>query len=148
MMTIKQLYNDEKINQILELWNQNVKETADCELDKSERDALEEQIKQYTQSTYGAVFVVINEQDQLVGYGIASMKQDLVSDIVYGQIDEVYVAPQYRRQKMAKHLVNDLMDWFHQNAVSFIHVQVDLENESALHFWERMGLEKEFIVLS
>ncbi|MDA1477068.1 GNAT family N-acetyltransferase [Bacillus changyiensis] len=64
-------------------------------------------MKQYTQSTYGAVFVVINEQDQLVGYGIASMKQ------VYGQIDEVYVAPEYCSQKMAKHLVNDLMDWFH-----------------------------------
>ncbi|WP_253907622.1 N-acetyltransferase [Bacillus sp. WMMC1349] len=62
-------------------------------------------------------------------------KQDLVSDMVYGQIDEVYVAPEYRRQKMAKHLVDDLIDWFDHKAVSFIHVQVDLENESALRFW-------------
>lgn len=73
------------------------------------------------------------------------MKQDLVSDMLYGQVDEVYVAPEYRRKKVAKNLATDLMDWFNQKDISLIHVYVDLENELALEFWEKMGLDREFL---
>ncbi|MEH7456589.1 GNAT family N-acetyltransferase, partial [Bacillus sp. JJ1127] len=69
-------------------------------------------------------------------------------DILYGQVDEVYVASEYRRQKVAKNLVDDLMNWFNQQDISLIHVYVDLENELALEFWEKMGLDKEFFILS
>ena len=149
---IKQLnsnvVNQECIKEIIELWNKNAIETAECELDESDRKAIQEQIEQYIQSKYGVVFVAINENHQAIGYGIASMKQDLVSDMLYGQVDEVYVASGYRRQKVAKNLVDDLMNWFNHQDISLIHVYVDLENELALEFWEKMGLDREFFVLS
>ncbi|MDF2084803.1 GNAT family N-acetyltransferase [Bacillus pseudomycoides] len=140
--------NQECIKEIIELWNKNTIETAECELDESDREAIKEQIEQYIQSKYGVVFVVINENQQAIGYGIASMKQDLVSDMLYGQVDEVYVAPEYRRQKVAKNLATDLMNWFNQKDISLIHVYVDLENELALEFWEKIGLNREFFILS
>ncbi|MDH4424700.1 MULTISPECIES: GNAT family N-acetyltransferase [Bacillus] len=140
--------NQECIKEIVELWNKNAIETAECELDESDRKAIQEQIEQFIQSKYGVVFVAINENQQTIGYGIASMKQDLVSDMLYGQVDEVYVAPEYRRKKVAKNLATDLMDWFNQKDISLIHVYVDLENELALEFWEKMGLDREFFILS
>nr|MDH3162652.1 hypothetical protein [Bacillus licheniformis] len=39
----------------------------------------------------------MNEKQEAVGYGLASIKKDLVSDCLSGQIDEVYIAPDYRR---------------------------------------------------
>lgn len=149
---IKQLnsgvVNLECIKEIVELWNKNAIETAECELDENDKKAIQEQIEQYIQSKHGVVFIAINENHQAIGYGIASMKQDLVSDMLYGQVDEVYVVPEYRRQRIAKNLVNNLLNWFNQQDISLIHVYVDLENELALDFWEKIGLNREFFVLS
>ncbi len=70
-------------------------------------------------------------------------------DTIYGQIDEIYVLPAYRRQKIAKRLVDELVNWFNEkHDTSVVNVYVDLENDLALEFWEGVGLEREFFMLS
>jgi len=136
-------------NEILELWNENAKETADCELEKSDREAILNQLEQYLQSQYGAIYIATNENHQIIGFGLASIKKELMYDTIYGQIDEIYVLPAYRRQKIAKRLVDDLVNWFNEkHDTSVVNVYVDLENELALEFWEGVGLEREFFMLS
>ncbi|WP_239661332.1 GNAT family N-acetyltransferase [Bacillus albus] len=76
------------------------------------------------------------------------IKQDLVTDMLYGQIEEVYVKSEYRRQQIAQNLVGNLSNWLNQENVSLIHVYVDLANNLALNFWENTGFEKEFFLLS
>jgi len=136
-------------NEILELWNENAKETADCELEKSDREAILNQLEQYLQSQYGAIYIATNENHQIIGFGLASIKKELMYDTIYGQIDEIYVLPAYRRQKIAKRLVDELVNWFNEkHDTSVVNVYVDLENELALEFWEGVGLEREFFILS
>ncbi|MDM5230056.1 GNAT family N-acetyltransferase [Lysinibacillus pakistanensis] len=136
-------------NEILELWNENVKETADCELEKSDREAILNQLEQYLQSQYGAIYIATNENHQIIGFGLASIKKELMYDTIYGQIDEIYVLPAYRRQKIAKRLVDELVNWFNEkHDTSVVNVYVDLENDLALEFWEGVGLEREFFMLS
>ena len=136
-------------NEILELWNENAKETADCELEKSNREAILNQLEQYLQSQYGAIYIATNENHQIIGFGLASIKKELMYDTIYGQIDEIYVLPAYRRQKIAKRLVDELVNWFNEkHDTSVVNVYVDLENELALEFWEGVGLEREFFMLS
>jgi len=136
-------------NEILELWNENAKETADCELEKSDREAILNQLEQYLQSQYGAIYIATNENHQIIGFGLASIKKELMYDTIYGQIDEIYVLPAYRRQKIAKRLVDELVNWFNEkHDTSVVNVYVDLENELALEFWEGVGLEREFFMLS
>jgi len=85
----------------------------------------------------------------MIGFGMASIKKDFIFDMNYGQIDEVYVVPVYRRQKVAKRLVDDLVHWFNdEHDTTVVNVYVDLENDLALNFWEGIGLEKEFFMLS
>lgn len=100
------------------------------------------------QSRYGTVFVVTDESNNLIGYGIGSIKKDLVTDMLYGQIEEVYVKSEYRRQQIAQSLVGNLRNWLNQENVSLIHVYVVLDNKLALNFWENTGFEKEFFLLS
>ncbi|AVK85800.1 MULTISPECIES: GNAT family N-acetyltransferase [Lysinibacillus] len=136
-------------NEILELWNENAKETADCELEKSDREAILNQLEQYLQSQYGAIYIATNENHQIIGFGLASIKKELMYDTIYGQIDEIYVLPAYRRQKIAKRLVDELVNWFNEkHDTSVVNVYVDLENDLALEFWEGVGLEREFFMLS
>ncbi|PFM47604.1 GNAT family N-acetyltransferase [Bacillus cereus] len=140
--------NRECIKEIIELWNQNAIETADCKLEERDKKGIEEQLVELIQSRYGAVFVVTDESNNLIVYGIGSIKQDLVTDMLYGQIEEVYVKLEYRRQQIAQSLVGNLRNWLNQENVSLIHVYVDLDNKLALDFWENTGFEKEFFLLS
>lgn len=144
----KELDYQEYIKKIIELWNMNAIETAECELDESDRMGIREQLDQFVQSKYGAVFVVTDEGQDMIGYGIASIKQDLVTDTLYGQIDEVYIREEYRRQQIAKNLVEHLTHWLNQESISSIQVYVDLDNKLSLNFWENTGFEKEFFLLS
>lgn len=59
----------------MELWNENAKETADCELEKSDREAILNQLEQYLQSQYGAIYIATNENHQIIGFGLASIKK-------------------------------------------------------------------------
>ena len=141
--------NQKLLNEILELWNENAIETADCELGESERKGIQEQLEQYIQSKYGAIYIATDENNKMIGFGMASIKKDFIYDMNYGQIDEVYVVPVYRRQKVAKRLVDDLVNWFNdEHDTTVVNVYVDLENDLALNFWEDIGLEKEFFMLS
>jgi len=145
----KDIMNQKIVNEILELWNENAKETADCELEKSDREGIQNQLEQYLQSLYGAIYIGTNESHEIIGFGLGSVKKDLMYDMIYGQIDEIYVLPAYRRQKIAKGLVDELVNWFDEkHDTSVINVYVDLENDLALEFWEGIGLEKEFFMLS
>jgi len=133
--------NQKLLNGILELWNENAIETADCELEESERKGIQEQLEQYIESKYGAIYIATNENNEMIGFGMASIKRDFIY--------EVYVVPVYRRQKVAKRLVDDLVNWFNdEHDTSVVNVYVDLENDLALNFWEGIGLEKEFFMLS
>lgn len=146
---IEQLSDDRRfIPEILRLWNENCIETAECELSDEDKAAIQNQIKQYSQSEFGMVCVAFDETSKLVGYGLASMKKDLVIQECYGQIDELYVLPEYRRQKTARAIVEKLSRWLQYKNASPIYVFVDLDNKLAQNFWESSGLSKEFYIMS
>ncbi|MCM3623272.1 GNAT family N-acetyltransferase [Brevibacillus borstelensis] len=133
---------------IIKLWNENCKEVAESELSAEDQESIHDQLVQYTQSRFGVVYVALDSASRLIGYALASLKKDLIEDIFLGQIDEVYVVPEYRRQHTAKALVAEMNDWFQRQEVSAVSVLVDVENTSAQKFWEKIGYGKEFFVMS
>ncbi|WP_369903245.1 hypothetical protein [Bacillus manliponensis] len=94
VMHIQELTNEQNIARYIKgvfyLWNENCIETAECELEE-DRKAIREQIIRYVSSSHGVVLLAISKEHEIVGYSIASTKQDLVSNERYGQIDEVYI---------------------------------------------------------
>ncbi|MFN2748009.1 MULTISPECIES: GNAT family N-acetyltransferase [unclassified Bacillus (in: firmicutes)] len=136
------------LDEIVELWSQNALETAACELAEQEKKEVRKQLEQYVQTAFGAVLTVKDENSQTIGYGLASIKQDLVSHMLYGQIDEIYIAPPYRRLKIGKRLAGHLINWLNGQGVSYVNVYVDPDNKTALRFWEGIGLSREFYILT
>ncbi|CAM4274493.1 hypothetical protein BAMA_15350 [Bacillus manliponensis] len=152
VMHIQELTNEQNIahyiKEILHLWNENCIETAECELEEADRKAIGEQIIRYVSSPHGVVLLAISKEHEIVGYSIASTKQDLVSNEQYGQIDEVYIAKGWRRKQVANEFVSQIMRFFQQKDICTIYVHVDLENQLAAHFWEGIGFDKEFHLFS
>ncbi|GED59330.1 GNAT family N-acetyltransferase [Brevibacillus formosus] len=148
-MRIEQLQADSRyLKEIVELWNQNAIETVGYELTDGEMAGIEQQVVQYCRSEYGVVHIALDDDDQLVGYGLASMKKEMVHETYSGHVDELYVAPVYRKQKAGQAIFHSLKSWLLAQEVSHIQVFVDVENESAQAFWEKTGFEKEFFVMS
>ncbi|MEH6892364.1 GNAT family N-acetyltransferase [Bacillus sp. JJ864] len=58
------------------------------------------------------------------------------------------ISGSFRRQQIAKNLVEHLTHWLNQESISSIQMYVDLDNKLALNFWENTGFEKEFFLLS
>lgn len=149
---VKELIHNENIDDSLEgiinLWNYNCMETAECELEEEEKDGIKEQLQNYIQSQYGTVFIALDGKQHIIAYSIASIKHDLVSDTLYGQIDELYVAKEWRRKQIANELVTHTMQSFHEKDIFTVYVHVDLENQLAECFWEGMGFDKEFYMFS
>ncbi|MFS0918235.1 GNAT family N-acetyltransferase [Brevibacillus sp. 179-C 1.1 NHS] len=148
-MRIEQLEADSRyLKEIVVFWNQNAIETAECDLSDEEMAGIEQQIIQCCQSAYGVVHIALDDNDNLIGFGLAAMQKDLVFDTYSGHVVELYVAPLYRKQKAGQAIVHSLKSWLLAQNVSYIHVFVDVENESAQAFWEKTGFEKEFFVMS
>ena len=81
------------------------------------------------------------ENNQLVGYCIASTHQDV------GEIDSLYVLPEYRSQQLGEILTTKAMEWLTQQSCSELNVYVAEGNEQASSFYERFGFRHRFNVL-
>jgi GNAT superfamily N-acetyltransferase len=56
-----------------------------------------------------------------------------------GYIGEVYVEPPFRRQGIAKRLVETAYDWFRSKGLDTAAIYVMEENPGGIEAWKRMG---------
>lgn len=70
---------------------------------------------------------------------VIDLQPDLFEYVETGFIADVYVEPGYRRQGIARALVQTLNDWFAAQGVRHTEWQVAAANPAAVHFWEAVG---------
>ena len=58
-----------------------------------------------------------------------------------GSIRVVSVAPEFRRQGVAKQLHDAMLDWFRSRSITEIHVNVHVQNKAAARFWRDLGYD-------
>jgi GNAT superfamily N-acetyltransferase len=56
-----------------------------------------------------------------------------------GEVQYLYVAPEFRRKGVARALLHLMADWFHAYAAVRVCVCADLESPAALAFYEHVG---------
>jgi GNAT superfamily N-acetyltransferase len=56
-----------------------------------------------------------------------------------GFIADVYVDPEFRRQGIARRLVETINKWFTEQGVRHVEWQVAVANADGTHFWEALG---------
>lgn len=58
-----------------------------------------------------------------------------------GYLNDLYVAPEARRQGLAQKLTGYAEDWLKEQGISVMELQVLGKNEKARAFWEKQGME-------
>jgi len=85
--------------------------------------------------------------DQIIGFahGALSMTPDYLGNKKVGVVTHIYVKPEYRKQDIAAKLLSELEEWFDEQQVHSIELQVLVENTRAIEFWKQMGYRKELL---
>ena len=87
------------------------------------------------------VIFAARKNSELVGYCIASSNNGT------GEIDSLYIKPQFRGASLGKLLTESAMLWLSGLNCSQISVSVVDGNEEAIPFYEKFGFKKRFDVL-
>jgi ribosomal protein S18 acetylase RimI-like enzyme len=78
----------------------------------------------------------------VVGYvlgAVVDLHPDLFEHVDVGFIADIYVDPVYRRQGIARRLVETLNQWFGEQGVEHTELQVSAVNTDGQRFWEAVG---------
>lgn len=81
------------------------------------------------------------ENSELVGYCIASSNNGA------GEIDSLYIKPQFRGESVGMLLTTSAMSWLSGIDCNQISIYVAEGNEEAIPFYEKFGFKKRFDVL-
>ena len=102
--------------------------------------SFEERIKQIENKKSFAIFVAQTEQE-LVGYCITSIESET------GEIDSIYVNPEYRQKKIGERLLLKAESWLKSKHVVKYQISVVQGNESVFEFYSRQGYHPKCTVL-
>lgn len=79
---------------------------------------------------------------RVIGYllgAVIDLQSDLFEYVDTGFIADVYVDSEYRRQGIARRLVETINRWFTEQGVRHVEWQVATANADAIRFWEALG---------
>lgn len=86
---------------------------------------------------------VAADDEQIVGYILCALVSHPAMRGQTGEIDEIYVTDDYRRQDIGQQLVNQARMTFQSSTdeLTIIRARVDHENSGAQAFWRAVGYE-------
>jgi ribosomal protein S18 acetylase RimI-like enzyme len=79
---------------------------------------------------------------RVVGYllgAVIDLQSDLFEYVDTGFIADIYIDPDYRRQGIARRLVDVINGWFVDEGVRHVEWQAAVANADAIRFWEALG---------
>lgn len=92
-----------------------------------------------------ATLQVAYHDDEAIGFahGALGMAPDYLGSKKIGVVTHIYVKPAYRSRKIATGLLEGLEQWFRDQQVHSIELQVLSRNLEAMNFWRKMGYTSE-----
>ncbi len=85
-------------------------------------------------STGGLLILLATGDGRDVGYCVSTISADR-----HGEIDSIYILSTHRRLGIGHAMMSRTLDWFKQQSVRSISVDVMIGNETALPFYARYG---------
>jgi len=59
--------------------------------------------------------------------------------MLYGEISDLYVKPDYRNQGIGKSLVESVEEWFDEKGLDIVWLRSHFSTEQVILFWEELG---------
>jgi diamine N-acetyltransferase len=86
--------------------------------------------------------VAETEEKRLIGYCVSTIDEASV-----GEIDSLYVKPEFRGQQIGRELVLKSLDWLRENDCKPIRLAVSFGHEDVIGFYEKLGFFPRMTVL-
>lgn len=85
--------------------------------------------------------VIATHEEDIIGFAAGNIRvlPNYLGSKKVGYISSVYVSDAYKKQNIGQKLVTELEQCFAEKTVEAIELEVLIENDSARHFWEKMG---------
>ena len=142
-MLITELKN-ENFNELVSLNKKNIKfhqqfnKLKYC-LTKVEKKQLEVELKQLIICKTSKCFLLKNKKKS-IGFILISFKSERA------RICELFILKEFRKLGLGKSLIYFIIDWLKKNTkTKEIILDVDHSNTTAINFYEKMNLKKDFI---
>jgi ribosomal protein S18 acetylase RimI-like enzyme len=128
--------------EIYKLWQSNEKyhitlSPSICKLNISQNAYLR-YISRLISVSYKVNFIVAYDNKKIVGYLIATIREDNKSDNYYGVISDIYVKRSYRLKGIGKTMMKKAIQWINYYS-KYIELSVVKGNTNALIFYEKCG---------
>lgn len=96
-----------------------------------------------------AILAVAIDNNNVVGFGYGMLKflPDYLGGYNVGVITHFFIDTEYRKKKIGKALCEKLCNWFAQQKVHSVEVEVAAINPEAEKFWKQMGFQYELVQL-
>ncbi|MGV3466527.1 MAG: GNAT family N-acetyltransferase [Heyndrickxia sp.] len=102
----------------------------------------EEMIKAYENSIHhGAYFLVAKKEGILIGWVLIDKSTDWFTGEEIGWISDVYVKTEFRKQGVAKQLLEQSLRQFKHLGYSDVRLNVFSFNKSAIGLYEKLGFQ-------
>lgn len=111
----------------------------EVEFDTLVINKIKENFLATVQSNRANIFLMSDNSEQK-GYVSLSV-QPFIDKNGIGYIESIYVKPEYRRQKLATKLINFSQEYFLEQNIYNIQLDVSKINEEAIKFYESLGFE-------
>jgi len=137
----------EFIDSIEDLWTElNQLHSSNSPYFKERFDAFTFNMRKNSLVQSGKDLMIVLAKDksdhEVIGYSIASISK---SDV--GEIDSIFIKPDYRGCKIGDELMGQPLSWFKKRNISKVTLGVAVGNEDVLPFYEKFGFYPKVMIL-
>lgn len=130
--------NETEMQEIFSIAGVNRAEATGIQADNHK----EEMISAYMDSLeHGAYFLVARNEESLLGWVLVDRSQDWFTHKEIGWISDVYVKNEFRRNGVAKSLIEQSLAEFKYLGYDDVRLNVFSFNEKAIHLYEKLGFK-------
>ncbi len=85
-------------------------------------------------------------EGRVIGWSWLKVYQnEFFKEGVYGEINEIYVIPEWRNRGIGKRIIEHALSWFKDKGVRTIRVEVLASNDEAIRFYKKFGFKPNYM---
>ncbi|MBI4416930.1 MAG: GNAT family N-acetyltransferase [Euryarchaeota archaeon] len=105
------------------------------------------QAKRVIDSRRNAIYVAESEEGRVAGYAIVGGASSMLSPMPFGFLYDIWVAPQFRRQGVARRLLQEAERWCRGRGFRTLRLEVGARNAAARALYASAGFQEERVAL-
>lgn len=131
---------------VVHLWDDGVEEIG-YQLSETSIKNLTENMRAYANHEKCRCFVATVE-DKIVGYVTCALTHHPIEKGTAGDVEELYVKPDFRQSKIAESLLKQAVGWLKTHGAHAIFTRMDKNDQVWIDFWHAQKWDQDMIIFA